>query len=135
MDNDEIRNAFQAFRKLQPHPLRTVRKEFEVARLYKADHLMNIGLGKIDALKVGFTKSFLKENEKETSKKRQIAIMKAEMMIKQSKNFQKHIEEREERLENLNAKENKDRRSSPKLNASVEAPRFGRPARSHSSDR
>jgi hypothetical protein len=60
MDNDEIRNAFQAFRKLQPHPLRTVRKEFEVARAYQADHLMNLGYSKIDALKVGFTKSFLK---------------------------------------------------------------------------
>ena len=98
MDTEEVLNLFQAFRRLQPHPLRLVQKEFEVARQYRIDHLMNLGMGKVEALKKGFTKSYLKENEKESAQRRHKAIMKAEIMIRQSQLHQREIDNREQRL-------------------------------------
>lgn len=98
---EDVPGIFQAFRSVQPYPLRNVTKEFEVARQFQSDHLMSLNdINMVAALKTSYTNAFLKEKEskKETTNVRQNAIHKAEIMVKQSTAYLKELGERENAL-------------------------------------
>ena len=96
-------NMFSAYREMQPNPLRSTVQEVSISKKHKVDHLLAIGLNQIEIVKHLFTKSFIHKNEQETARERQKAIEKAQIMIKESKLYQKELEERERAIVFRNA--------------------------------
>lgn len=70
-------NMFNAYRDMQPNPLRKIVEEVTISKKHKVDHLLSLGLNQIDTVKNLFVKSFIQMHEKETPKERQKAIEKA----------------------------------------------------------
>ena len=67
VDTEDTSSMFAAFRLVQPYPLRAIKKEFEIARLFNSDHVANTAITKIDFLKNDYTKNFLKDQAVETA--------------------------------------------------------------------